>query len=138
MNPKFVPTYPTPRPAPKAPPPVRKEPPTPTEIKAAVAALRSILLARRSSEQGGYPGRRKGSWDGSISALGGPDNLDALFAFAGITPDEIEPRGDCKDCVNSDDGRERGYARPCVDCTRPYNSNFVPRDAVGRRTGATR
>lgn len=64
-----------------------------------------------------------------------PHELDALFAFVGIVPDEIDVVGECKDCANSDDGHERGYSAPCVTCLRPSHINgFVPRENVTKRS----
>lgn len=62
-----------------------------------------------------------------------PTQLDILFRFAGVTPDEIESRGDCADCANADNGHERGYAPPCNSCLRPYHDQFVPATRVVAR-----
>ncbi len=131
---KFIPTYPSPAPKPAPAPPLRKTPPTAAQVTAGIAALRPMLLAMRWDKSGGYTGRHGGKWHSEGSHLSATGvQLDALFALAGITPDEIECRGDCKDCVNSDNGRERGYAKPCVDCLRPWHSNFVALAVVKRR-----
>ena len=134
-DPKFKPILPSPTPVPKPSPAVRDAPPTPEEVAAALEALRPMLLGMRWDAQGGYSGRWEGKWMGLGHALGcaTPEQLDALFAFAGVTPDEIEARGDCKDCANADNGRERGYARPCGDCLRPWHSHFVPAATVKRK-----
>lgn len=123
---EFVPTYPDPKPVPKPAPPERVGPPTPEQVAAAVEALRVILRAQRWDDQGGYFDFHGGTFrhEGSIGHATA-DQMMTLFAFSGLTPDQIGTRGDCSDCVNAIDGRERGYARPCVDCTRPWHSNFV-------------
>lgn len=115
----------TPRPAPA----VSREPPSPVQIKAARKALQRVLLAMRWDNQGGYVSYDgNGKWAFVSTGLGlTPDELNALFAFAGIVPDEIEIVGDCADCANSDNGHERGYSPPCVSCLRPSHiNNFVP------------
>ena len=38
--------------------------------------------------------------------------------------DPLKPIGHCKDCYASIDSRERGYAEPCLSCSRPEMSNF--------------
>jgi hypothetical protein len=122
----------TPRPAPA----IRMTAPTPSEIGKARAVLRRVLRAARWDNQGGYPGRHDGKWSFVSSSIGQvfPEELDALFAFAGVTPDEIEAVGECSDCANSDDGRERGYSVPCVSCLRPSHINhFVPRESLKRK-----
>jgi hypothetical protein len=63
-----------------------------------------------------------------------PAELDKLFEFAGMTPDEINIVGDCSECANSDNGYERGYSAPCVSCLRPSHINgFVPIKKVRKR-----
>ena len=109
--------------------------PTEAEIKEARKALRRVLREMRWDDQGGYSSRHNGRWTFVSSSIGQltPKELDALFAFAGIVPDEIEIVGDCADCTNSIDGRERGYADPCGSCLRPSHiNNFVPRDNLKR------
>ena len=107
---KFTPTYPNPLPTPKAAPKVRKSPPTDYQIEDALLALRPMLTALRWGHSGGYSGRQGGRWRSSSTGISAtPEQLDALFAFAGVTPDEIESRGDCSDCVNSDWGINGDY-----------------------------
>lgn len=123
----FKPTYPDPPHTPKPAPPVSDEPPTVEQVQAARTALRDGLRALRWDTQGGYPGRRGDGWDfAGLSVVFTPDQLDALFALAGLVADEIKPVGPCQDCVNADDGRERGWAPPCRSCEHPFHSNFVP------------
>lgn len=91
--------------------------------------VRRLVRDMRWDNQGGYPGRINGRWRFVSCGLGQvtPDELDKLFKFAGIRPDEITVVGDCADCANSDKGRERGYSAPCVSCLRPSHiNNFVP------------
>lgn len=93
-----------------------------------IKALRRILTARRWDDQGGYvdvdaDGKHRGFvWTKVGDAT--PKEMDALFDLVGVKPDPIVPLGDCTDCVHSGDGRERGYAYPCVNCTRPRMSLF--------------
>jgi len=110
------------------------------ERKKALHALRTVLKRRRSDEQGGYMGRRDGRWDFTASSLTvKAEELDALFEFAGITPDEIQPLGDCNRCIHAIFGVfqerafERGYDDPCGSCLRPKMSNFVPVTSLTRR-----
>jgi len=121
----------TPSPA----PPVDDTPPTVAEIAKVREVLRRVLLDQRWDNQGGYSGRHDGKWNFVSSSIGQvePKELDTLFAFAGIVPDEIEIIGTCADCANSDNGHERGYAAPCSDCLRPSHiNNFVPRENLKR------
>jgi hypothetical protein len=118
-----------PKRTPRPPPPISAMPPTAEEIRNARTVLRRVLLEQRWDLQGGYSSRRNGKWQFVTASLGqlAPKEFDALFAFAGIVPDEIETVGDCADCANSDDGRERGYSAPCSSCLRPSHiNNFVP------------
>lgn len=122
---------------PKPPPVPNNNPPTAEETQAARDVLRSVLLGRRWDDQGGYVGLHEGKWDFVSASIGqfAPEELDALFAFAGIVPDEIDIVGHCSDCANSDDGHERGYAAPCSSCLRPSHiNNFVPREKLTRRS----
>lgn len=94
-----------------------------------LAVLRRILRAMRWHDQGGYRAWDDGKWSFVSTSLPQttPEELDALFSLAGIEPDEIVPKGNCFHCEHArDDGTERGYDRPCVSCSRPYLSNFVP------------
>jgi hypothetical protein len=96
--------------------------------------LRALLKRQRWDDQQGYPGYLgDGKWDFISSGLGqaAPEELNALFALAGIEPDVIESKGDCTTCGNSvvgSDGRryEQGYSGPCGPCKRPKMSNWVP------------
>ena len=95
-----------------------------------MTVLRTVLRRMRSDEQGGYPsydGNGKWSFISTGMAQVTGDELNVLFAFAGIEPDEIVCRGPCEECVfATEEGRERGYEQPCCKCMRPSHSNFVP------------
>lgn len=135
-DPNFKP-IPAPKRTPKPPPPVSEAPPTKEEIQAARAAVRRILTDMRWDNQGGYASRWDGKWNFVSTALGQwtPEEVDALFAFAGMTADEIDVVGDCADCANSHEGNERGYSAPCVSCLRPSHINhFVPLKDVKKRS----
>ena len=99
-----------------------------------VATLRTVLMHMRWNDQGGYPGYYNGQWNGASSLEIAPDELDMLFAFVGVVPDEIPPLGQCVDCANAKMSNgvrhERGYEGPCFSCKRPRMSNFVPISAV--------
>lgn len=98
-----------------------------------VATLRRLLRAMRWDDQGGYSSRQNGKWLFISTGLPQttPEDLDELFALAGIEPDEVVPKGNCFHCKHArEDGRERGYDQPCCTCTRPYHSNFVPANRV--------
>ncbi len=103
------------------------------------AALRAILKRKRDDKQGGYHGRENGKWDFISSGLSGisPEEMDALFALAGIVPDEIVSKGDCKDCKHAvkkhNRWGEQGYEGPCLSCARPQMSNFVPCSKLDRK-----
>jgi hypothetical protein len=132
---QFKPIKP-PKRTPRPPPPLNDAAPTEAEIAKARSALRRVLLDGRWDDQGGYSSRHNGKWAFVSSSLGQltPKEIDALFAFAGVVPDEIEVVGHCSDCANSDNGRERGYVAPCVSCLRPSHINgFVPISKIGRR-----
>lgn len=89
--------------------------------------VRDLLESLRWDDQGGYVGYAgNGKWDfASTSIEANPEQLNILFAFAGVEPDEIDTLGSCDDCVFALDGRERGYAAPCMECSRPRHSHFV-------------
>jgi len=94
-----------------------------------LSTLRKILTRMRWDDQGGYPGYQgKGKWDFISTALPQttPEELNQLLDLAGIVPDKIVPLGDCRNCVHSDHGRERGYKAPCDSCGRPGMTNFKP------------
>lgn len=93
-----------------------------------MTALRRVLTRMRWDDQGGYPGLIDGKWNFVTTGLPQttPEELDALFALAGIVPDEIVTKGHCEDCAHAVNGRERGYSGPCSPCKRPQMSNFVP------------
>lgn len=131
----FKPIKPTPTPVPKPAPPIDTTPPTDAEIVAARQVLQAVLPTLRWDHSGGYPQRIAGRWAPGQCALPHvtPTQLDILFRFAGVTPDEIESRGDCADCANADNGHERGYAPPCNSCLRPYHDQFVPATRVVAR-----
>lgn len=91
-------------------------------------ALRAVLRRLRWDNQGGYPGYEgDGKWSFVTTGLPQttPDELNQLFALAGIEPDVIMSLGHCEDCAHSVDGQERGYKQPCSGCLRPLMSNFV-------------
>jgi hypothetical protein len=95
-----------------------------------MVALRAVLKRMRSDDQGGYISYGgDGKWHFVTAGLPQttPEELNALFALAGIEPDVIIPKGACADCKFARDGRERGYESPCLGCKRPYHSNFEPR-----------
>lgn len=124
-----------PKRTPKPAPPVRDSNASANQTADALKIVRRLLRAMRWDVQGGYPSRHRGMWHFVSTGLGQvtPDELDKLFAFAGVTPDEIEVAGDCSDCANSANGRERGYVAPCVSCLRPSHiNNFVPIDKLKR------
>lgn len=99
----------------------------------AKTALRTILQRLRWDDQGGYPGRRAGKWDFVTTGMTAtPEELDALFAYAGLVPDEIKSLGSCGSCASSVNGRERGYADLCGSCRRPQMSNFTKKVRKGR------
>jgi hypothetical protein len=123
----------TPKPAPQVRTWIPRIDPAPHD---ALRVIRRLLREMRWDNQGGYPGRSDGKWDFISTGIGQvtPDELDKLFVFAGMTPDEIEVVGPCSDCANSDDGRERGYSAPCVSCLRPSHiNNFVPLHTVTKK-----
>lgn len=108
-----------------------------SEMRAAQHVVRRLLRDMRWDDQGGYVSRHNGRWSFVSTGLGQvtPVELDKLFTFAGMTSDEIEIVGDCVDCANSDEGRERGYSAPCVSCLRPSHiNNFVPLAKLTSRT----
>ena len=89
-------------------------------------ALRGVLIRMRSERQDGYNCYSgEGNWHFSSTGLSVyPEELNALFDMAGITPDEIQSLGKCKDCIHSLNGRERGYDMPCCKCLRPKHDLF--------------
>lgn len=119
---KFV--APEPKPAPPIVPLTHVPPDHP-----GILALRRILARMRWDNQGGYSSRVNGRWAFSSTGLAQttPAELDALFALAGMTADEIETVGDCADCGNAIDGQERGYSPPCGSCLRPRHDLWVPK-----------
>ena len=99
-------------------------------LKKGLDALRAVLKRMRWDDQGGYPQRYNGEWVCASAGLGlaNSKELDALFAMAGIVPDEIQPIGHCKTCKFSDGGRERGWrGTHCIHCNRPKMSEFKPK-----------
>lgn len=122
-----------PRPA----PPLIATAPTDMEVLRARRILRNSLVRDRWDDQGGYSSFHDGKWMFASTSIGQftPEEMNALFAFAGVVPDEIEVVGTCADCANSDGGYERGYAAPCSSCLRPSHINgFVPRDNLTKRS----
>jgi hypothetical protein len=121
----------TPRPAPE----INTSKTTQLVDELARKVIQRVLIDMRSKEQGGYTSLSDGAWCFVSTSLGQftANELDALFAFAGIVPDEVEVVGSCADCANSNDGHERGYSKPCVMCLRPSHINhFVPREKLAR------
>lgn len=112
-----------------------------------ILALRSVLKRLRWDDQGGYPSYEgDGKWGFSSTGLPQttPEELNALFALAGLKPDAIKPKGSCEDCVHAKacyrvggfiTYHEQGYAGPCCPCKRPLMSNFKARKTfpTGRR-----
>ena len=93
--------------------------------------LHDVLMRLRWDDQHGFPGFRNGKWDGDNHGLPvvSTQELTKLMAFAGVVPDEIIPKGACRDCkfaVCNEGGEptERGWAPPCVSCLRPYHDCF--------------
>lgn len=98
-------------------------------MKKGLDALRAVLRRMRWNDQGGYPGLYKGKWTFVSTGLPQttPKELNALFAMAGIVPDEIQSIGDCETCKFSENGRERGWRDThCIHCKRPKMSEYKP------------
>ena len=89
----------------------------------------AILKQSWQDTQGGdvsYQG--KGKWSFVSRGLNfTPAQINALHRLVGYEPKVIIPKGSCKDCIFSRNGRERGYEAPCGGCNRPVMSNFKPR-----------
>lgn len=110
-------------------------------VNAARKVLRAILKRMRWDDQGGYPSRYDGKWQFVSAGLPQttPAELDTLFAFAGIVPDEIQSLGDCETCKHSklyaDGSRgEQGYStRECSTCKRPRMSNYEPLTKIRKK-----
>jgi hypothetical protein len=98
-------------------------------------ALRASLLERRWDDQGGFYDYRGDDKWGFISKSIDltPDLFNGLLALAGITPDEIIPRGECETCRWSDNGRHRDWGAPCCGCGQPYMSRYAPKRKGKRR-----
>ncbi len=97
-------------------------------LRTGVKTLRKILRRMRWDDQGGYSSYKgDGKWSFASTSMGQVegDELNDLFAMAGIEPDVIETKGLCEDCVFSVKGQERGYSAPCCQCSRPRHSHFV-------------
>lgn len=96
------------------------------EIDEGIKVLKKVLKRLRWNDQGGYPSRVNGRWAFVTGGLpqATPEEHDALFALAGIVPDEIKSKGEFKDCVHSKNGHEQGYSGKCSPCKRPRMSNF--------------
>lgn len=96
--------------------------------------LRTVLKRARWDDQGGYVsylGNREWAFVSGGLPQATPDEWNALFDLAGITPDVIQSLGSCEECAHAkvfpDGSRaERGYERPCLTCKRPKMSNFEP------------
>lgn len=132
-----------PKRTPKPPAPLSAYGPSDAATHAARKVLRRALREGRWDDQGGYSSYDgNGKWGFEASGIGNisPKELNTLFAFAGITPDEIEIVGHCSECANArvyPDGTrgERGYSAPCGSCLRPSHiNNFVPLASLKRRT----
>jgi hypothetical protein len=92
-----------------------------------IGALRRVLKRLRWNNQGGYSCYLGGGkWDFVSTSLPqtSPSELNDLFMLAGIKPDKIVPKGTCKDCAHSKDGRDGGWDKPCVSCGRPKMTLF--------------
>lgn len=101
--------------------------------KKGIVVLRAILRRMRNEKQGGYhnvgpDGKFVGTFRGSTSLpFAVAEELDALFALAGIVPEPIAVNGDCGDCIYGDArGGDLGWGQPCCSCSRPKMTNFVP------------
>ena len=107
---------------------------TPAQVAAGIEVLRRGLWSERWHNQGGYVCRSKNGWDFASSPVGQftPDEMDALFAMAGLTPDVIDPLGSCSECKHAEvapNGKryERGWVGgKCPPCERPRMTNFEP------------
>ena len=112
------------------------------DIAHGIEVLRTVLKRGRTDDQGGYHSYSKTK--GWLFVTGGlpqatPEEWDALFALAGLVPDEIVSLGECKDCKHSkvfkDGSRgERGYEGLCSPCKRPRMSNFEPLVTIARKS----
>lgn len=94
--------------------------------------IRDILVQYRNKEQDGYLDYRDGKWSHDIAILRSlisSDEMNTLFAFAGIVPDPVVPLGSCGTCRFAVDvkGNNRGWGRPCSSCSMPKHSNWEPR-----------
>ncbi len=86
-------------------------------LEAGIEVIRRLLKTMRWDEQGGYVMYKGGGkWSGVGMGLGTvtPDELNALFAMAGMEPDVIEAKGSCSTCAFAQRGQERGWSTPCA------------------------
>jgi len=99
-----------------------------------LAALRKLLRAMRSHHLGGYMSYNgAGKWSFATTGMAQttPEDLNVLFAFAGIEPDEIKPLGSCFRCQHAKiDGSRRGWDMPCAACNGARLNKFVPADRL--------
>lgn len=99
-----------------------------------ITTLRRILQRFYDPKQGGgiLGYRSDGSWGEGLHGLGvaSSDELNALFALAGLVPRPVEVRGPCQTCRWARHGYERGHTLPCNTCTRPWHSNYEPADGA--------
>jgi hypothetical protein len=113
----------------------------PKNVHPGILALREILRGMRNDAQGGYDGvsKKHKFANHAYSHRGAqglgfakPEQLDALFALAGIVPDPIEINGSCTECIYGDATTrgDMGWAQPCCSCSRPKMTNFVSLAAV--------
>ncbi len=97
-----------------------------------LAVLRAVLQRMRNEKQDGYTDCKNGKFSGTARFIScglpqaTPEELDALFALAGIVPDAIESNGSCSTCVYGDArGGNQGWDAPCCSCAHPKMTNFV-------------
>lgn len=105
----------------------------PSREEVGLAALRQVLRSMRDDEQDGYTdvgpdGRFAGhARFVSCGVQVTPEQLDALFGLAGITPDPVVLLGHCSDCQHArPDGTSRGWSEPCVGCKGSSHDRFHP------------
>jgi hypothetical protein len=107
-----------------------------------IGALRRVLTALRDDEQGGYHGTEGGLFSAGSAPLTmrspgyfTPHELDNLFDLVGVKPNDIVPLGECSTCRF--DGTDV-WAQPCVSCSQPRMTNFVPAAKLKRKSARRR
>lgn len=93
---------------------------------AQIIADEIVSQALASAQDGGLPGYLgEGRWAFVTTVVQlSPNAMNAAFRLMGIFPKPVEPKGSCETCEFSEEGRERGYRRPCMSCIRPIMSNY--------------